>query len=346
MSKNLLYLITLLILAGLAFWATKTGKNLQTTSKSETAFAFKDTAAIQQIRITDRDTRKVLLQKQPNGSWVVNEKQYPARKDGIAQLLKAIGKLQVLSPAAYAAQPKIMESLKNPSKTVEIFTDNLQQPAHKFYIGPSGPEGNGNYALIEGRQRPYIITIPAFEGQIIPIFFTQEMTWRDRTIFNYTANQITAVKIDYTQAPAHSFEIKNNGNNQYSIAPLNETYKVETPSNTQKIEEYLNLFVNRQAEAFMNDYPNLDSLEKATPYCRLTLTTKDGNSNQIVIFTAPVTPRTKLQSSADGKPMKYDIDRYFAFINQGHDLTIIQTFIFGPLFKKYTDFFANSPTPK
>ena len=42
MSKNLLYLITLLILAGLAFWATKTGKNLQTTSKSETAFAFKD----------------------------------------------------------------------------------------------------------------------------------------------------------------------------------------------------------------------------------------------------------------------------------------------------------------
>lgn len=345
MSRNYSYILALLLLGFLAFWAIKNGKNIKTLGNAETAFAFKDTADIQQIKITDRETRKVLLQKQLDGKWRVNE-QYAARKDGIAQLLKTLYKLQVVSPSAHAAKAKVLEALKNPLRTVEIFTDNPQEPARTIYIGSSGPDGKGNYALIKGQDNPYVVSLPAFEGQITPVFFTQEMTWRDRTVFDYTADQIGSVRMDYTQMPQYSFEIRNMGSGRYNIAPLNEAYKMDATPNVDEIAKYMNAFGNKQSEAFLNDYPQLDSLEKATPYCRLTVKTKDGQSNQVIIFTAPVTARSKAQSDAAGRPMKYDIDRYFAFINEGHDLVIIQTFVFGQLFKKYSDFFAVSAAPQ
>ena len=50
------------------------------------------------------------------------------------------------------------------------------------------------------------------------------------------------------------------------------------------------------------------------------------------MFYRPVSYRTKMQFTYEGKEINFDMDKYYAIINDGKDLSIIQNFVFGKLF--------------
>ncbi|HXH17452.1 MAG TPA: hypothetical protein VNJ07_00085, partial [Chitinophagales bacterium] len=62
------------------------------------------------------------------------------------------------------------------------------------------------------------------------------------------------------------------------------------------------------------------------------------NSKQMVVYHMPLNRRSKLQYDAQGNRLPYDLDRYYAVINNGNDFVIIQDFVFGKIFRKYSDF--------
>lgn len=331
------YIAILLVLLSMVFFAIKGRKN-QTLDSSETGFALPDTNDITQIKIIDQDTRKVSLNRQSSTQWQVNGK-YPARPDAVSNLLYTIAKLQIIRPVPNSSLQNVMEEFKNPPKTVEIYlNDKHDVPAKKYFLGSPPPNLNGTTALMNNAARPYVIGIPTVQGHLLSRYFTREEVWRDRDIFNYNANDIATVRVDYTKEPQHSFELIRSKNGEIAVEPLYAQYKKSQAQIKQAaIDSLLQRLGNTQAESFENAYPNLDSLENAMPYCRLTVKTQQGETNQIVIMYAPVNPHTKQQSDNSGKPMDYDSDRYLAFIHQGKDLALIQRYVFTPLLRKYDD---------
>ena len=56
------------------------------------------------------------------------------------------------------------------------------------------------------------------------------------------------------------------------------------------------------------------------------------------IFLMPVNKRSKSQFDEVGEPLKYDVDRMYALVNDGKDFAIIQYYTFGKILLGYDDF--------
>lgn len=335
--KTYHYLLLLLLLTIGAVFAMRS-RNNQTTQAADTRFAFKDTADITRIHILDRDGRKANLVRQANGKWRVNDR-VNARQDAVNILLSTIYKVFVIKPVPNTALENALNSCENPAKTVEIYTDNPDQAAQRYYIGAPAPNKMGTYMLLDGSERPYIVGIPAFEGYLLPRYFTHEEQWRDRTVFNYAPDQVAWIKADYHNTPQHSFllTVKDNAKNEYSIEPLDPKYKRIGNPQAMAIDSLLWSLGNKEIEAYANDYPKLDSLEKAQPICHYTVAGKDGTQHTAIIFLAPITRRAKQQSDGRGNLLQFDNERYFAFVNEGKDLAIMQRYVFDNVLKTYGD---------
>lgn len=335
--KTYHYLAILVLLAIAAFFAVRS-RNPQTLDAADTQFAWKDTAAITKIFIRDRDGRTATLARQSKDTWTVNGGS-KARQDGIATLLSTIYKVFVVKPVPNTAYDNVMESFKNPAKTIEIYTNNPNKVARKYDIGAAVPNKGGTYMLLDGSQQPYIVSIPAFEGYLLPHYFTQLEQWRSRTVFDYQPDQVAWIKADYHAQPEHSFllRVNNNAKNDYTISPLDPKYDLKGSPRGTAIDSLLWSLSNKEVETYLNDYPKLDSLEKAQPYCHYTVSGKDGSTHTMIVFLAPITRRAKQQSDGKGKLIQFDNERYFAFVNEGKDLAMIQRYVFDNILKKYGD---------
>ncbi|MCC7224614.1 MAG: hypothetical protein IT273_12875 [Chitinophagales bacterium] len=335
--KNYRYFLLLLILALGAVWLIAR-RGSQTMSAADTRFAFKDTAAITKIFIRDRDGRTATLTREAGGTWRANGNSN-ARPDGIANLLNTIYKVFVVKPVPRTAYDNVMESFRNPAKTVEIYTTDPQKPAHKYAICPA-PQKVGTYMLLDGSQEPFVVGVPAFEGSLIQRYITHAEQWRSRSVLDYQPDQVAWIKADYRLQPEHSFMLRVNDNakNDYTIEPLSAQYaRPNARSRAMAIDSLLWSLHDKSVETYVNDYPQLDSLEKATPYCHYTVGGKDGSRQTLIVFLAPITRRAKQQSDGKGNLLQYDNERYFAFVNEGKSLAIIQRYVFDNALKKYSD---------
>jgi hypothetical protein len=63
-------------------------------------------------------------------------------------------------------------------------------------------------------------------------------------------------------------------------------------------------------------------------------------------FPKPLTRASLAQSDTTGKLLKYDKDRLYAYINDGKEFVTIQYYVFGKLFRQFTDFDNNSKRKK
>ncbi len=334
--KRYHYLLLLLVLALGAAWLALS-RNSQTLSAADTRFALKDTAAITKIFIRDRDGRTATLQREAIGKWLVNGTG-EARHDGIDNLLSTIYKVFVVKPVARAAYDNVMSSFKDPAKTVEIYTHNANKPARKYHICPA--PNKATYMLLDGSTEPYLVGVPAFEGSLLQRYFTHAEQWHNRTVFDYAPDQVAWIKADYRLNPEKSFllHVQDNAKNEYTITTLDPKYARATAQpNRLAIDSLLWSLKDKAVESYVNDYPKLDSLEKAKPYCHYSIGGKDGSTHTMIVFLAPITRRAKQQSDGKGNLLQFDNERYFAFVQQGKALAIIQRYVFDEVLKSYAD---------
>ena len=99
-------------------------------------------------------------------------------------------------------------------------------------------------------------------------------------------------------------------------------------------------FRNLAFEGWDHDFTDAqrDSLKGTVPLSTISVTNVSGKVVSITTFPKPTTKSSLAQTDSLGNKLAYDIDRQYAFINEGADFVTIQYHVFGKIFRQLNDF--------
>ena len=346
MKKFLPFIVVILLLAAGATWFML-HRTSGTIDKEEDAFAVKNKKDITKVILADNDHKRVELTK-VNGVWMANGK-YVAREDLVVQLFDVISRIKTLCPVPKAGHDYVVRSLLEKNIRVEVYTDDNAHPTVAYYVGGPTPDGNGTYMLreVDGKpdERPFITYLPGLMGYLTPRYQTDVEIWRSRVMFKYTPGDIKSFSLEYPAEENKSFSITQVAKDSFSLSPFNPQFAINQPYQQKFVQQYLEFYSSISFETFDNTNPTKDSVvHTTTPFCIFTITDKDNKVNKAKLFYQPVNKRSKMPWDANGKPMAYDVDHYFASINNDQDFTVVQYYVFGKLLRSYQDFFFKPGT--
>ena len=314
-----------------------------TFNNGDDDFSVADTASIKKIFLADKLDHEVLLEKNENGEWTVNNK-YDVRDDAMEVLLSTIKNLSVDRPVSNKAYNSVIKRLSARSVKVEIYQEvyridlfnKIRLFPHvtntkTYYVGGQTQSNMGTYMLLEGGDNPYITGLPGFRGFVSTRYSAREIDWRSHNVFHEKINEIESVNVEFVEEPHKSFEIKNIENRTFK---LKNTYENKNVSqfDTLKVIEYLTAFREINYEALLNDMDSVrkDSIISSKPFYVITMKKTDGTTNKVNIFHRGVDGGDA--TMVDGK-LTYDPDRLYAEINNGEDFVLIQFLSFDNVFR-------------
>jgi hypothetical protein len=349
MKKNRVALIIalILLLAAAILYVTKSGTTLK---KGVSEFAIEDTASVTKLFIADKNNNEVTLERSADGSWKVDGK-YAAHQIKVSSFLKTLADLEVRSPVALAARNNVITRMSAIAKKIEIYQVkpliNLFNKVKLFpretltktyYIGDVTQDNQGTYMLMEGADEPYIVHIPGFRGFVSTRYSTVKADWRDFTVFKTPIGEIESVQVEFPLDPDQSFrmDLKDNQNITLMTYPGGQAVQA---FDTLRVLGFLSSFEDIRFESLLEhliEKEFIDSVSASTPKTIITLTDRQGNSNQVKIFTkrsfAPL-------YSEDGARMEpVDLDRAYALVNEEQDFVLIQYFVFDAVTRKLAFF--------
>jgi len=345
MKKFLPFLIIILLLVAAVAWYL-THRTSGTLDNMEDAFAIKDPATITKVILTGSNTSRIELAK-VNGVWMVNGK-FTARQELQVSLFDVITHVKTLCPVPRAAHDNVVRSIVEKNVKVEVFTGKDEQPALVYYVGGPTPDGGGTYMLreVEGKpdSRPYITYLPGMHGYLSPRYETAPELWRSRVMFKYTPDEIKALSLEYPGDESKSFALNRVSKDSFTLSAMDDKYTIHQTYQQKYIPEYLQFYSGISMESYDNQERTKDSVIQTTPYCIFTITGTDNSVNRVKLFYQPINKRSKMPFDANGKPMTYDIDHFYASLNNDKDFAIVQYYVFGKLLRSYKDFFFKPGT--
>lgn len=344
MRKNRWSLLAILILGTIALWFfAKDKKN--TIKKELRDFAINDTSSITKIFLASKSGQQVLLEKKGVGHWELNGK-YKARTDAVNLLLYTAKNIQVKSPVGKNAQANIIKRLASGAIKAEFYVND--ELTKNYYIGDATQDQLGTYMLLtdpetgQNSSAPFIMYIPGFDGYLTPRYFTDESDWRNRNIFDHNPPLIKSVSIVLPEKDELSYTITQTDSNIYEIK-LNKINRIIPNPDTVAIKQFLAYFQNINYEALYKESGRtLDSILTSSPMFIIQVTDKDNKSTTVKLFAKEASEE---KVDIDGKPLKYDMDRLYAQINNNKELVIVQYYVFGKLLME-PDYFKYSTSKK
>ncbi len=338
MKKNIILLITLLVL-GIIAWVVYSRQQHSTIANNElTNFAIEDTASVNKIIITDQLGNSAKLERIPgNKLWKLNDK-YFAREDAVALLLKTFNRIRIRGNVSDSARDNMMKLLVTSSKKVEIYTGG-NQPVKIYYVGSATPDHTGTHMLLEipgvGRSEdPFITHMEGFTGFLTTRFFTSEMEWRYTGIFEYPKLDFKKVRIVNHILPSESFEVVYEGDNNIQLfdgydAATNHFTHQEMVFDTSSVKQFLLLFKKVHVESFNTqlDESHTNAILNSPPSFSISVEENNGTINSIDLFLRPATTVTY---DENGNANPWDVGYYWAK-TKDNELAIAQSFNFGPL---------------
>jgi hypothetical protein len=336
--NNLLLLGGLILLLGAIWWLNKKDEGPSTLKSWEGTFAVKDTASIGKIRIIDRDEQELLLTRD-GVRWMVNEK-FPVEPRVMREMLETVSQIELLFIPPSQMIPNILKSLAAHGRRVDIW-DRKGNVLKTYYVGGVTPDGTGTYMLMEGSERPFVVTMKYFHGSVSVRYFLNEKDWRDRAVFYARPDQIASLTFDYPRERESAFTITRMGRD-WAIHPLYEfTEPRKDKPDKDLIESFIEGLGKYKAEAFINDFPGRDSISRQLPFCQISVTLKDSSIQMANIH--PVLP-----TDQDGNP-KLSVGGFPVGMERMHintsrgDYLLVQYELFRPLFATYHYFFKEPP---
>ena len=336
MNKKTIISIVLLLGVLATYFLLKRDTS-STLSSEETNFAVSENTNIDKIFMRSRyQNTSALLTKTKDGIWRINDK-YDADGAKVDILLTAIRQLSVKFPVSENAWDMVIKNLSTTGTKVEVHSGN--NIIKTYYVGGPTPDHQGTYVWMDGAKRPYVVHIEGFSGYLTPRFFVNERDWRSKMIYTYQSEDIEYVKVDWVEDPQQSFVIRNQKN-----SPILESEAIKSANslNENKIRSFLNYFERLAYEGFPIDLnaKDIDSIyNKTQPFFVLTVKAK-GKDEQTLKFHRKGLKRDSYQQlDIEGVKMPYEIDAYYAFLNNNTgELLQVQDFVFGKVMKKAEDF--------
>lgn len=346
MKKKYIIAALLLILAGIVTLILWKKQSDGTLNPGEKDFAIADTSTVTKVFLADKKNRTVLLQKQENSAWKLNDK-FEAQPNMINELLRTFMYVSVKAPVPRSMKDNVVKRLASFGIKVEIYAKtpwiNLwgfklferERLIRTYYVGDNTMDNTGTFMMMEGSDQPYITYIPGFNGFLQTRYSTKEYDWRDHSVFNYSIPEIAKVKVEYPGMPENSFMIENNPGSNYKV--YNGNGQILGGIDTNKVVSYLSSFTEVKFETFLNelDKTKADSLLSQPVFAKISvLPVKQSNWKEITFF------RIKSpEGTVDlfGEKLEYDRERLHA-ITKEDGLIICQYFVFGSLFRQLGDF--------
>jgi len=337
MKRSTLYLLLVVAaFAALAAWLIL--KNRSSMLREERRdFAVTDTASITKIFLADRNKNKILLERKSVSEWTVNGTD-KARPGGINQLLATMKNVSVRTRVPKTYYNLTMKDLASSGIKCEIYTDNGDTPMKVYYVGGSTQDILGTYMMLDESSVPFVTEIPGFNGYLTPRYTTNLNDWRDRSVFSFSMSELLSLQIQYPSLPTHSYRIDQE-NSRFVIRSGDGSKILQRPD-TAGLANYLGFFGNLPFEDWDKelDARQKDSLKASTPLAVITVSLKSGIQEEVVLHHKAISQSSLSQSDATGKPLRYDLDRMYAFIREGKELVVVQYYSFGKVLRQLNDF--------
>lgn len=333
MNRTLLLAVLFLVLGATA-WYVLSNKKQQTSSRVswDMDFGIKNQEDIGKIFIADREGRTATLERTTKG-WMYND-QYPARPSVMQTLLETVTKLNVLNIPPDGAVSNMVKEMAAVGIKVEIY-DRGGKKIKTYYVGGVTNDERGTIMMMEGSERPYVMHIPGFVGQLRARYLLNTDDWRDKAIFSEKPEEIQMVSVEYPQRKSESFRLEKTGEASYEVKPFfNTTTAMKTPARKGVAEAYLVQFEKLVAEAFETENPLRDSVKALVPFALVTLKKSDGEEKLVRFWPVEVETRNDNGQSF--------VSRYFTDVND-QDFMLTQDRVFGGLFRGYSFFFEGIP---
>lgn len=345
MKKNRKIIFAVIILAIIAAMFIFTRSD-STLNKNYKDFAIADTSLITKIYLVDKNNNSITLKKNSPGDWTVNGN-HKARNSGIETILNTMQKIRVRQPVSKAAHNSVVRRLSSSSIKVEIYQManriNLfglvewfpyEKLVKTYYVGGATQNNMGTIMLIEGSPEPYVVHIPRFRGFVATRYSTNMKDWRDFSIFKQQPADIESVSIEFPEKPELSYKIVAKNNNAFDVISLTNNQALQK-YDTLKVLNFLSSFKNINFEALLNDKnPEfIDSVTSSTPFHIITVNEKSGKNKKIKTFHKTYKEEAKEENSS------YDLDRFYALVNEEKDFVLIQFYTFDKITRPINYFF-------
>jgi hypothetical protein len=310
-----------------------------TLAKKESDFGVHDLDDVYQIRLTTAKNETLLL-TQTDKKWMVNGK-YEPDEDMLRRFLSVIQHVEAKFPAPTNAQPIVLKDLAKQHVKCEISLKGDKTPSKVYYVGGPTADGTGTFMIMEldGKMatQSYVTHINGQTSYLTGIYAPMEERWRTKWVYRDNNSTIRSVKIEYHREHQKSFEITKVAKDSFVIA--NSEGKVEQQPKQKFIQQYLNFFESLSMESYENKNPKRDSILMDQPFCTVSLERNDGKRLQSILYYAPVSVKTMVKFDDNGRPLKYDIEHYYALINDKSDFVLMQYYVWGKALRSYDDFF-------
>ena len=345
MKKNRAAFIIVAVLAILSIWVYFHNKPATFSSEGRN-FAIEDTSEISKIILADLNKNRIELVKVKPGDWTLNE-HFKARNDAVNLLLSTMKNVKVKNRVGKNALNGIIGAMAAKSVKVEVF--NGSKCIKAYYVGSPTQDNLGTHMLLsdpvtgQNAKEPFATYIPGFDGFLTPRFFTSEIEWRTRVVYNLIPPEIKSIEVSFPEKGEAGFLIKHPEKRKFELVDLKENRSL-AHLDTLSVMQYMSYFQNIQYE-LEEDLPSrvTDSILKSTPFCKINVTEADGKSNFIKFY---YKMGNETSVDANGKPSKYDMDRLFAEQNGDKHLITMQYFVIGKLVQPVSYFLPKSLVKK
>lgn len=304
----------------------------KTLTGKDTDFAVEDTSTVDKIFIANKLGGKVTLEK-VNGLWMVNNK-FPARTDDIKILLETFKSVQVRYPAPESAMENLLKRMSAQSVKCEIYQNG--ELKRIWYIGSETQDLKGTFCLLQDphAEKPfetiYVLEIPGFNGVLIPRFFTNEQTWREKKVMALLPAQIRNVTLNAAPNADSSFSIDVQGLHSFSVKTLSG--RQLAPFDTMAVQQYLSYFMALYVDEWATESVSkeIDSVRKSNHFLELTVTDVANKKHAFQFFHKPTTPGNEV---IEGVKVPYDPEGVYVRLNDGKDFALVPVYTWGKLFQ-------------
>jgi len=264
---TIIIFVLLLVIALIYYFSSSRG----TLNVHETDFIIHDTSSVDKIKVTN-PTSSFLLSKIGN-DWYYNEKSL-ANPSLIGICFRIMMQIQIKSVVSKEKVSDLVANIQKNGSLVIISGNN--RPIKQYWIYADSLN-HQIYMMMTKLNRPYLVSLPSFQGNFAGIFKTHKRNWRDKSLLHFTPNEISNIEVEQSDSPAKSFELSISEPLKYSIKHLNSNTKISF--HTEAVDAYLLCFKYLKVEGFEEKTDSIiQLLEKQKPLYRVKIINNKGVS--------------------------------------------------------------------
>ena len=291
MKKNLIYLLVLVLVVGVAFFFSRNdGKG--SSAEVFDDFAVADTSQIHKVFIANSVTlERILLERLPNGTWSLNGEGI-ARKDRIETVLTTFDRAEVIAPVPKSELKSVNTKMAANNKKIMIY-DRDDQLIKTWYLSHAIQSQQGTYALLEYPDKgkssePAIISMSGFRGYLGSRFATDISEWKSTEVFRYPNLNIKEIEVFRPKELHNSYKIRIDDfiNRKFR---MENNDGAELQFNPERLAQYITGYKGIYIESFRHnmDDAQQDSLRALLPDYEISVLDAKDNRKIVKFYYRP-----------------------------------------------------------